>query len=659
MPDRIRYKEGGIGLGVGQQFVVELSTVERARLLGLLFESNKSFLLPGAIPGMKRLVQLVEERRQPKVLITGHTDRVFTAPFNLTLSQERAASMAAFLRDDVEPWFKLYDKNIVEKKRWGDREDQHMLLSLGLFAGPVTGVVDDAQRAAISAFQASKGLDVDGKAGPNTRRALIEAYMQQPGTSLPAGTVLATHGCGESHPEVETDDGVEEPKNRRVEVFLFEGEIDPPPRPICPAGGCPEYPQWKAAAPRTLDLSQPPEKPLILGFGLRVAELGDVVAAGPSPRFAFKEIDAEVDDGDFLIVWHIQGDFKRPLVLTGPRGERFEVDAATPLQEGVRSGSKKLSPGGRPLETPLTFTLTARDLDGKNPSSATTTVTIHDTRWLDRKVFGLGPNDPVPADKRCVYGIDSEPATMDFAKLSTTGRTHGHPIEFVFFELTGFDRFKNPRTAANFKSLRDSAPQMAFGLYHFFGTEDPVVQADNFIDQFQALTGGKSLVGMLPPVLDLEPRHFNPDFPKSKLVIPGPEYLSNARIWLDRVKAALTPAVEPFIYTNNQFWLEFRSRANKAGQTLSKTGFAKSGLWDTDGIPFGHKQMPEKLAAGQKIDLKRGIVGLADGGFDRWTFWQFKLNAAKLDGNDGGVNGNVDLNVFFGNLSDLKQLVVK
>src|SRR5205085_1726198 len=37
-----------------------------------------------------------------------------------------------------------------------------------------------------------------------------------------------------------------------VEIFLFEGPIDPPPRTPC--ANCPEYPQWVARTVQTVDL---------------------------------------------------------------------------------------------------------------------------------------------------------------------------------------------------------------------------------------------------------------------------------------------------------------------------------------------------------------------------------------------------------------------
>src|SRR6267143_1873696 len=139
---------------------------------------------------------------------------------------------------------------------WGAIEDQHMLKELGFHQGPITGYPSDSSDA-VKRFQRSKGLNDDGQAGQRTRNALVTAYMQIDGTTLPQGTVLQTHGCGEFHLAVPTGDEVAEQKNRRVEVFFFENRIDPPPRPRCPAPGCPEYDQWRRRTIQTFDLEHP------------------------------------------------------------------------------------------------------------------------------------------------------------------------------------------------------------------------------------------------------------------------------------------------------------------------------------------------------------------------------------------------------------------
>ena len=101
------------------------------------------------------------------------------------------------------------------------------------YAGPIHGQLDAATDDAVRRFQADHGLAVDGAPGPDTRRALVTDYMGIDGTSLPPGTDVARHGCGEYHNAVPTPDETEEQANRRVEVFFFEGPIEPPPQPRC------------------------------------------------------------------------------------------------------------------------------------------------------------------------------------------------------------------------------------------------------------------------------------------------------------------------------------------------------------------------------------------------------------------------------------------
>lgn len=128
------------------------------------------------------------------------------------------------------------------------------------YGGPIHGQLDPATQDAVRRFQTERALTVDGVPGPETRRALITDYMAIDGTSLPAGTEIARHGCGEHHPAVPTGDEVDEPSNRRVEVFFFEGPIAPRPQPRCPHPGCPEYPEWLRQTILTIDFTRPPPR---------------------------------------------------------------------------------------------------------------------------------------------------------------------------------------------------------------------------------------------------------------------------------------------------------------------------------------------------------------------------------------------------------------
>ena len=212
MANPIAYQPGGLPVTAGAPIAIQLPPqLVRTRLTGILFEVDKAFLLPSAIPGMRRLKQVYDSFQTLRVLVNGHASRTGNPGHNLVLSEERARSVAAYLKDDVEAWMPFYEASLHESKRWGAHEDGLMLATVGATS--------------VTAFQQAKGLKPDGVAGPITRRALVEEYLKQPGTSLPATATVVTHGCGEFHPDVATAAGVEEEKNRRVEVYFFEGEV--------------------------------------------------------------------------------------------------------------------------------------------------------------------------------------------------------------------------------------------------------------------------------------------------------------------------------------------------------------------------------------------------------------------------------------------------
>ena len=228
------YERTPLTLATGAAHTVKLPPrVMRGRLTGFLFDTNKTFILPAALTGIRGLASFYAAHPGLKVLVTGHTDTVGPDAANLSLSDERAAAVAAFLVDDVDAWLRHY-QGTPGSARWGTREDQHMLAALPdgappYYAGPTHGQLDAAPQDAVRRFQADHGLTVDGAPGPQTRRALVTDYMDIDGTSLPAGTDIQRHGCGEHHNAVPTPDETDEQANRRVEVFFFEGPVAPPP----------------------------------------------------------------------------------------------------------------------------------------------------------------------------------------------------------------------------------------------------------------------------------------------------------------------------------------------------------------------------------------------------------------------------------------------
>lgn len=250
----------GIRLRIGDPvaLTVSFTGVKRVRLVGMHFDLNKCFLLPSAIPGIKVIRQIYADHPGGNLLAVGHTDTSGQEVPNSTLSLERADAVAAYLTDNVGAWEAFFAEAKPIEKRWGNLEVQHMLTRLPdggseHYSGQPNGLADAKHDKAVRDYQQSKGLKVDGLAGPNTRKALITDYMAIDGTSLPAGATLTTHGCGEFFPVVGTPDGTRNSENRRVEIFLFDGPIAPPPPGPLSQRSSTEYPRWLEQVEETLD----------------------------------------------------------------------------------------------------------------------------------------------------------------------------------------------------------------------------------------------------------------------------------------------------------------------------------------------------------------------------------------------------------------------
>jgi hypothetical protein len=241
--------------------------------LRTFFNTNKAFLLPTALASMQKLRRLYLDNAPCTLLAVGHADARGDSDQNDKLSLDRAKATIAFLNDDVDAWLDFYDAS-EPADRWGKAEDHSMLVSLPDFDTKPKG--EDPVRW----FQRTRGLDVDGKAGTETRTALVTEYMGLDGTSLAdfAGEIDArAHGCGENFPLEEPeggddgedgeaatsgssdDDGAADestndgdadassdstktvrpkPADRRVELFFFEPDFGITPEPPSDNSGC-------------------------------------------------------------------------------------------------------------------------------------------------------------------------------------------------------------------------------------------------------------------------------------------------------------------------------------------------------------------------------------------------------------------------------------
>jgi outer membrane protein OmpA-like peptidoglycan-associated protein len=238
--------------------------VLRVRLIGMFFDSAKCFMLPSAIKGIKAIKNLYDRYPDSSLLVVGHTDdSAKSGPeYNDTLSLERAEAVASYLTDKVDKWYKWYKNTVSWEKQWGRTEDLYMLSVIPDEKSPFYKKGGNAWEA-YTGFQKSKNLPPSGEGNEDTRKALIAAYMAKDKTSLPQGTELTIHGCGQHFPdkekpagsESESDRNERQRQNRRVEIFLFDGPVSPPPQGELSGPGATDYPAWKNTVSDTVDFS--------------------------------------------------------------------------------------------------------------------------------------------------------------------------------------------------------------------------------------------------------------------------------------------------------------------------------------------------------------------------------------------------------------------
>jgi len=217
------------------------------------FETDKTLPLPAALPTFKAIAAFANKEPNRLYLVVGHTDGVGTASHNLGLSDERAKSIVAYLKNDVGTWMAFYEGASGQvSKKWGIREDQIMLHALPFGGDPFykrdpSGVTNADFTKAIRDFQRAKKQPETGTMDKKTRSVLVAEYMAAEGTTVPDAAELQTIGCGLRH-KIEKTDG-DSPTNRRVDVFAFETKPVQPAPDECRNGkhpGCTVYEQWLA-----------------------------------------------------------------------------------------------------------------------------------------------------------------------------------------------------------------------------------------------------------------------------------------------------------------------------------------------------------------------------------------------------------------------------
>jgi outer membrane protein OmpA-like peptidoglycan-associated protein len=340
-------------VGEGTTIVSVQPRVVKARLFGSFFETSKTFLLRSALDAMRGMKALYDANPNSQLLLVGHADRSGSVAYNDTLSLDRADAVAAFLKDDVEGWFKWYGAGVANEKRWGKREDRLMLAELA----DATVLLSSPDP--ILAFQESRELAERGEAGPETRRALIGEYMAVDDTKLPADVTLVTHGAGEHFPEIPTADGVEEDQNRRVEMFFFDGTlgVQPPVPGKNSKAGSAEYPEWRERSIEThdFDASAGDTRPVVLH--LLDAEGASIEGANWTINHAFGA-DTGITGSDGLVLGKVPTNVTKAILTHDTAAIELELVPLTPSDD-VLGAQHRLNNLGYRCGVPPSGTLDA------------------------------------------------------------------------------------------------------------------------------------------------------------------------------------------------------------------------------------------------------------------------------------------------------------
>lgn len=201
-----------------------------------------------------------------------------------------------------------------------------------------------------------------------------------------------------------------------------------------------------------------------------------------------------------------------------------------------------------------------------------------------------------------VFGIDVSQyqEEIDWEKLSSEEKP-----SFVFIRASVGKNFKDTNFDYNWSAAKNH--EIIRGAYHYYRpNENSKEQAEIFINTVNLSEGD------LPPILDIEKYSKVQDLPK----------LKNALLnWLLIVEEHYQ--VTPILYTYNKFYVNTFANDKR---------FDKYLLWIAW---YNVKDKPDKIS-------------------NQWLFWQF-TDKARIK----GIKGDVDMNVFNGNLNDLELYRIK
>lgn len=202
------------------------------------------------------------------------------------------------------------------------------------------------------------------------------------------------------------------------------------------------------------------------------------------------------------------------------------------------------------------------------------------------------------ADK--VFGIDVSHYQGDIAWDQVLTINDEFPLDFVFIRASMGEDGQDRLFSQNWEGVKNRSKIR--GAYHYFRPdEDPIRQADNFIEHVHLQPGD------LPPVLDIEE-------------LPRDRSLQNMRTglksWLNRIEEYY--GILPVLYSGDSYFTDFLEKE-----------FSDYPLWIAN-YNFWVER-PKK----------------------HWQFWQFSEQ-----GTVQGITGAVDLNLYVGDIIELEKMCI-
>lgn len=218
--------------------------------------------------------------------------------------------------------------------------------------------------------------------------------------------------------------------------------------------------------------------------------------------------------------------------------------------------------------------------------------------------FKVIPTGKLLAKGYDIRGVDvsSYQGEIDWGVLSEQG------IDFAFIKATEGSTYVDERFADNF--MKVSETKLIIGAYHFFSFESSgESQADNFIKTVPKQKG------MIAPVIDLEFYGQYTSTPKSV-----GDVVKELTSMADKLEEYY--GIKPMIYVTQKSYRLY----------IKDTELEKYPLWI------------------RNVYFKPMFTS-------EWVFWQY-CDTEELEGYNGDEE-KIDMNVFYGNMDDLKNYTIK